>query len=183
MKNLKLLLATTAILSISTMAAKADATNPVAELKAYVDLANPVTVVTEPVNFGVLDISQGGFIKVHGGTTDETSTAIHISGGANGGSISFSGGAIVKMIESGDWVLFDTPEPITLKSGNVECGTWTINEFGDQISKGIAPNYTSVEFHPTSTFEIKSNLSSEAYLHCSGKAEITYFLDYSPTED
>ena len=97
MKNIKLLLATTAMLSIGAIAANADFNQ--ATIRATASFASPSTATQgDAIIFGILDPNAGGTLTVNPDGTFEGTAKVIENGGSygsiNSGSIKFSGGRI-----------------------------------------------------------------------------------------
>ena len=141
MKNFKLLLATTAILSMGAMAVNADPASLTSN-QAYLDIqaefVNPITATpVSPLKFSMILADEGGktVIVTPEGTLSNSSTATVLKNSVSAGKIEFTGGGELIGFRYDDEgtnyldpdtylsLVTDSSVNLTFESTKVSCGT------------------------------------------------------------
>ena len=192
MKNFKLLLATTAMLSMGAMVA--NATDDTFTLTTTVDLLRPALVIEEisPLHFGRLYAENGAIVVAEANGGHGTGTTASIFDPVYGGSIKISGGvfdvidqltgtnktqyvANLSNALSGGIVAFPD-EDIDLTDGNIVCGTIdkdTLTQIAEVNAEG---GYLTVGIGGTLTLadDIEEQMATaKRGLQCSGGIVLT----------
>ena len=199
MKNFKLLLATTAILSTGlAVVAMADGEyvgDPTGSvtLKASANFTTPIHASVESLFFGELDPVKGGTVVVGADGSfsgDAIITASSSSYNPFPGTIYLWGGMISDWVDDGE----DLTTLVQLAIDPTET-TITLHEDGDEskdvcgvvdnittgqhkkVTKGNETNALEIKFGGTLTIDSTYRPESGYYSNCSGKKTITYVLN------
>jgi len=186
MKNYKLLLATTAILSVGAFMANAEFKNPEVDVKAKASFVTSITTSVEPISFGVIDPRAGGSVSIDAYTGVASGDALIVYGDPTRGKVAFTGikGFFdANALPSYNWAHYihlvldsekiDLYENEANKTG--KCGT--VDPITESVGEYSSSGTGSIDIYLGGTLNIESGyIPSNGYKECTGTQTITYVL-------
>ena len=174
MKNIKLLLATTAMLSVVAAGIDVKASDLYTDdgitIPIKVSLMSGITVSVLPLEFGVAMVKPGDTIDVTTGN-EITTTGIMLKKGDRG---------YVMLNDNSNFpsnlslVLPDNEHPVVLKSGTVTCGS--VSNFSQELNDKDAGGENNEGFWIGGTFTVDSKFSDTEFMeavNCTGEMVAT----------
>ena len=187
MKNFKLLLATTAILSTGALMANAEFQKPELEIKAQAEFATGITIsYPRNMSFGVIDPRGEGNVVIDIDTGHLSGTALIIRSAAEyedyRGQININGvkGFYDLWASGGEYIVIDSDdETITLyedeETKAKKCAT--VSNLNYKVNAYSQTGTGQLEIYTSGTLNVdKNNIPTGGYAKCTGSATVTYVL-------